>query len=419
MSEVYKVIYTGELKPGTKQALIIALFSEKFKLGRERAEKLIISGRSATLKKDIDLEKAQKYQEALEKLGLVIELDPKPPAEDPMDLPSELALAAFDSGDEDATEVLDPNMNPVGERCPKCGSAKMEMGICQDCGIVAAKYHAAQARETELVSQINPSDQSDQDEGNPYTTPEAELVQPMEDDMTGPHGVSAGHGFAWVAKGWWHFKQAPISWIVVILLWIVLTFAVSMIPILGPIAVNVLAPVLIAGLMIGCSEQDDGGDFTISHLFAGFSNNAGQTMMVGVFYLIFIILLFIGMFAFMFGNISQMAAAQSADPEAMAMMMFSPSTIIGILVAALLFIPVLMAYLFAPALIALNDMTAWEAMKASFMGCLKNVLPLFLYSLAAFVLMFVGMIPFGLGLLIVSPILISAIYSAYRDIYFS
>ncbi|MEW8506341.1 MAG: BPSS1780 family membrane protein [Candidatus Thiodiazotropha sp.] len=418
MSEVYKVIYTGELKPGTNRALIIALFSDKFKLGPEKAEKLIASGRSATLKKDIDLEKAQKYQEALEKLGLIIEIDPKPAVEEPMDLPSELSLAAFD-GDDDATEVLDSSMNPVGERCPKCGSAKMEMGICQDCGIVAAKYHAAQAREAELAAQIDEPDQSAQDAGNPYTTPEAELVQPVEGDMTGPHGVSAGHGFAWIAKGWWHFKQAPISWIVVILLWVVLTFAVSMIPILGPLVVNIMAPVLIAGLMIGCNEQDDGGDFSISHLFAGFSNNAGQTMMIGVFYLLFFIVLFIGMFAVMFGNISEMATLQSDNPEAMAMAMFSPTFVLTILVGALLFVPVLMAYLFAPALVALDDMTAWEAMKASFQGCLKNILPLFLYSLVAFVLMFIGMIPFGLGLLIVSPILISAIYSAYRDIYFS
>ncbi|MES9993025.1 MAG: BPSS1780 family membrane protein [Candidatus Thiodiazotropha sp.] len=418
MSEVYKVVYTGELKPGTNQALIIALFSDKFKLGPEKAEKLIVSGRSATLKKDVDLEKAQKYQEALEKLGLIIELDPKPPVEDPMEFPSELTLAAFD-GDDDATEVLDPNMNPVGDRCPKCGSAKMQMGICQDCGIVAAKFHAAQAREAELASQINEPDENAEDEGNPYTTPEAELVQPVDGDITGPHSVSAGHGFAWIAKGWWHFKQAPISWIVVILLWVVLTLVVSMIPILGPLAVNILAPVMIAGLMIGCNEQDEGGDFAISHLFAGFSNNAGQTMMVGVFYLLFFILLFIGMFAFMFGSFSDMAAAQADDPGAMAMMMFSPSFIIGMLVVALLFVPVLMAYLFAPALVALDDMTAWEAMKASFKGCLKNILPLFLYSLVAFGLMIVGMIPFGLGLLIVSPIMISAIYAAYRDIYFN
>jgi uncharacterized membrane protein len=203
-----------------------------------------------------------------------------------------------------------------------------------------------------------------------------------------------------------------------LIIWFALIFVVSLIPFLGAIAVNVLTPVLIAGLMIGCSEQDQGDDFSVSHLFAGFANNAGQAVMVGVFYLLFLILFLVGFGLLLFGSIGDLAA-QQGDPEAMAMMFFSPSFLIGILVASLLFIPVMMAYLFAPALVALEDMSAWEAMKASFMGCLKNILPLFLFSLAAFGLMIVGIIPFGLGMLIVSPMLIASIYAAYRDIYYS
>ncbi|MCU7877883.1 MAG: hypothetical protein KZQ84_13970 [Candidatus Thiodiazotropha sp. (ex Lucinoma borealis)] len=120
----------------------------------------------------------------------------------------------------------------------------------------------------------------------------------------------------------------------------------------------------------------------------------------------------------MFGSIGQLAS-QQADPEAMAMMLFSPSLVIGLIIASLLFIPIMMAYLFAPALVALEEMSAWEAMKLSFKACLKNILPFLLYSLVAMVLMIVGSIPFGLGLLIVSPILIGAIYSAYRDIFYA
>jgi uncharacterized membrane protein len=351
---------------------------------------------------------------------LIIELDPKPPKEMPEqpDKPSELTLVAFDNGDDDATEVLDSTLSPTSDRCPKCGSLNMEMGICQDCGIVAAKYNEAKAKSAEMPAQNMPQEDKWKAEENPYTPPEAELAQPMEVDMTGPQGVAAGNGFKWIGKGWWHFKQAPISWIVVLIIWFLLIIAASFIPFLGGLAVNILTPVFIAGLMIGCYEQDQGNDFSISYLFAGFSNNAGQAIMVGVFYLLFMILIFIGLGLVLFGSIGDLAA-QQGNPEAMAMMLLSPSFLIGILVASLLFIPVMMAYLFAPALVALDDMSAWEAMKASFMGCLKNVLPLFFYSLAAFGLMIVGFIPFGLGLLIVSPMLIASIYAAYRDIYYS
>lgn len=423
MSEVYKVIFTGKLRPDANQERIIGLFSEKFKLGPEKAKKLIFSGKAATLKKDLDREKAEKYQQALEKMGLVIELDPKPPIEesvesDAINIPSGLALEAIDNGDdEDATEVLDSSLLP-SNRCPKCGSSNMEMGICQDCGIVATKFLAAKARDAELASQIEAVNQGSEDESDPYTPPEAELVQPEEGEMEGPQSVPAGNGLAWIGRGWWHFKQAPLAWIVVMIVWIVLSLVVSMIPLLGFIAVTLLTPTLIAGLMVGCHEQDQGGDFSVSHLFAGFANNAGQSVMVGLFYLLFMVLFFVGFGAFMFGSIGQLAS-QQADPEAMAMMLFSPSLVIGLIIASLLFIPIMMAYLFAPALVALEEMSAWEAMKLSFKACLKNILPFLLYSLVAMVLMIVGSIPFGLGLLIVSPILIGAIYSAYRDIFYA
>ncbi|MCU7924694.1 MAG: hypothetical protein KZQ88_18550 [Candidatus Thiodiazotropha sp. (ex Dulcina madagascariensis)] len=424
MSEVYKVIFTGQLRPDADKERVIVLFSEKFKLGRERAEKLVHSGRPLSLKKDLDREKARKYQEALEKLGLIIEIDPKLPAGETAPEASSpasgLTLEAFDHGDEDATEVLDPSQVP-GDRCPKCGSGNMEMGICQDCGIVAVKYLAAQERHAESAARMETeqTEQTEQtEEEDPYTTPEAELVQPLEDEMDGPRGVPAGHGLAWVAKGWWHFKQAPIAWIAALIVWGVVSFIVSMVPLLGFIAANVLTPVMIAGLMIGCSEQDQGEEFSVNHLFAGFSNNAGQAMLVGLFYLLMIVLVGVSLMAFMFGSIGQIMSQETANPEAMAMMLFSPTFIIGLIVGSLLFLPIIMAYLFAPALVALEELSAWEAMKLSFMGCLKNLMPLTVYSLVSVGLVVVGSIPFGLGLLIVFPILTGAVYSAYRDIYY-
>ncbi|MET0055167.1 MAG: hypothetical protein ABW108_10170, partial [Candidatus Thiodiazotropha sp. 6PLUC10] len=74
MSEVFRVIYTGKVEPSADQARLVAIFSEKFKLGQEKAQKLVGSGRAVTLKKDLDREKALKYREALEKLGMVIEI---------------------------------------------------------------------------------------------------------------------------------------------------------------------------------------------------------------------------------------------------------------------------------------------------------------------------------------------------------
>ena len=74
---------------------------------------------------------------------------------------------------------------------------------------------------------------------------------------------------------------------------------------------------------------------------------------------------------------------------------------------------------FAPALVMLDDLSAFQAMKYSFMGCLKNLLPLFIFGFVSMMLLFVGSLPFMLGLLVVVPMLTAGVYAAYRDIYFS
>jgi uncharacterized membrane protein len=58
-------------------------------------------------------------------------------------------------------------------------------------------------------------------------------------------------------------------------------------------------------------------------------------------------------------------------------------------------------------------------MKASFMGCLKNILPFLVYGVIMFGLAIVASIPLALGWLVLGPMTIASVYTAYRDIYFS
>jgi uncharacterized membrane protein len=107
-----------------------------------------------------------------------------------------------------------------------------------------------------------------------------------------------------------------------------------------------------------------------------------------------------------------------AQDPATLLQVLGPGVLIGLLVGLLLFIPLSMAMLFSPALVLLDGMGPMEAIRQSFHGSLKNMLPLSVYGLAALGLLFLGAIPLGLGLLVVWPILTAAIYAAYRDIYF-
>ena len=93
------------------------------------------------------------------------------------------------------------------------------------------------------------------------------------------------------------------------------------------------------------------------------------------------------------------------------------SFFILILIGLALFIPLVMALYFAPALIVHHDLGAVDAMKLSFKGCLRNILPFLVYGVIAMILGFLASIPLMLGWLVLGPILAIAVYVAYRQIF--
>jgi uncharacterized membrane protein len=82
-----------------------------------------------------------------------------------------------------------------------------------------------------------------------------------------------------------------------------------------------------------------------------------------------------------------------------------------------LMIPLLMAYWFAPALVMMHDIAPMAAMKASFRGCLRNIVPFIVYFFVMVVLAFVAMIPIGLGMLVWIPVAMASNYVGYRRIF--
>jgi uncharacterized membrane protein len=81
-------------------------------------------------------------------------------------------------------------------------------------------------------------------------------------------------------------------------------------------------------------------------------------------------------------------------------------------------IPVVMAVWFAAPLIVFHERSAVEAMKESFTGCLKNILPFLLYGVIAMLLGILASLPVGLGWLVLGPVIAASVYTSYRDIYF-
>ena len=89
-----------------------------------------------------------------------------------------------------------------------------------------------------------------------------------------------------------------------------------------------------------------------------------------------------------------------------------------LLVMLALLLPLYMAMWFAPSLIVFHGQGPGEAMKYSFVACLKNIVPFFLYSVIFFLLSFVASLPAFLGWLVLAPVMAASLYTGYRDIFF-
>ena len=173
--------------------------------------------------------------------------------------------------------------------------------------------------------------------------------------------------------------------------------------VVGTLAVNFLMPVFAGGLLLGCKSLSEGGEFGIDSLFAGFKQNTGNLIMVGVFYLVGVIV--ITVLVFLIGGGAALTGGMIGRGPGVGMAV--GGFFLAMLVLLVLLVPLAM----------FRDVAPLEAMKASFFACLKNLLPFLVYGVILFVLCLIAMIPIGLGMLIMVPVMMGSVYASYVEIF--
>lgn len=252
-------------------------------------------------------------------------------------------------------------------------------------------------------TQMSPADAAD-------TAP---VVTQSERYVEGGRALEVGRGWAWIVEGWGYFRKNAGIWILLTVIFLALVVAFHVIPVIGWLATTLLVPVFVGGLMAGCQAIERGAELELAHFFAGFRRNTGQLMLLGLigFGLTAAVLapgmLIIGARGF--------SAAMTGDMTAMPML--GMTALLAFLLVLALMIPVNMALWFAPALVMLQDQSAPRAVGQSFRGCLRNIIPFLVYGIILFVLAMIASIPFGLGWLVLAPVVLASVYAAYRDIY--
>ncbi len=245
--------------------------------------------------------------------------------------------------------------------------------------------------------------------------------------------VPGSRGWRWLAEGWKIFRAGPVMWLALVFAYLMLMTAVSIIPFAGVVAALTMVPGISVGFMAASRVAGRGQPITLSLLFAGFRENVRPQLALGAVYFVSIVLL--------------LAASALADEGALARLMVtgarptpevvqSDGFLAALLIAATLYMPVMMMFWFAPTLVAWHSMPAGKALFFSLFACLMNWRAFLAYGMACtvvlfivpFMALFVLMLASGgtlrpvMGVLfplvlVLMPTLFASFYVSYRDIF--
>ncbi|MDR3300045.1 MAG: hypothetical protein LBU43_08645 [Candidatus Accumulibacter sp.] len=213
-----------------------------------------------------------------------------------------------------------------------------------------------------------------------------------------------------------------------------LTMAVvSAIPVLGQLAGFILIPSFSVSLMNACRQIDKKEELPPRVLFSGFNRNPRTLFTLGLIYVLSALAI-LGISAlFDSGLLFRMLVMDETPTREM---LEQTPMFVSAQLTAVLLIPVILAFWFAPVLAAWHDMSAGKSLFFSLVACLRNWRPFLLYALAVVVIaVFVPrlldvllrtvdksgqLLPIAITVtvsLILLPTLYASFYISYRDIF--
>ena len=238
-----------------------------------------------------------------------------------------------------------------------------------------------------------------------------------------PRRLAAGEGAAWWGESWRIFCAAPAVWIGIFVVFVLVSIALVMIPVIGSLAHTVLIPVLAGGVMLGCHALARGEPLRIGHLFEGFQGGRFTPLCVlGLLWLAVVCVTAIVMVAtiFLAFGVAGLEALANLDTTTLDYTALASAglavAIVGLIALAITLL-VAMAYWFAPALVVLNGEQPLAALRKSFEATWRNFGAFLLYGLIYIGLAIVATIPMGLGWLVLGPMLVGSCYAGWRTIF--
>ncbi len=220
----------------------------------------------------------------------------------------------------------------------------------------------------------------------------------------------------WLRTGFRLFYGSAIPWMGMSAAFFLASFGLSLIPIAGPIFLDLVTPLVMAAFMAASRSTESGEPAGILHIGAGLQDARNGLLTLGIAYMLGSQL--IGLIMRLVGGdaVAQLMSAV-VQPEAVSthdLARLLDQATPAITLGTVLFFPILLAIWFAPALVLFDGFAPGKALFWSLWSCLVNWRPMLSYGLLLSLLGAATLvIPFGLGLLVFLPVAMASTYAAY------
>ena len=183
-----------------------------------------------------------------------------------------------------------------------------------------------------------------------------------------PTAIALRDGWQWFHQGFARYRRNPVLMAFWVMAYWTLLGLLGLIPVLGDLFVAALAPVLLIGVLSGCRalDQEKTPPFTV--LFSGFGTRMQPLMGLGALHF----LLTIGALALTaIGDggalLHYLARGTLGEPD-MAMPAPEQLSLTGLLLALLAYLPIMLAFAYAPLLVAWRSFGLGKALFFSLVG---------------------------------------------------
>lgn len=184
------------------------------------------------------------------------------------------------------------------------------------------------------------------------------------DGNVNPPLNSSAKGWLWVKQGFLLFRQQPTEIMALFFAYMFTSLGLSLVPLIGQVLPLLLMPTLMMGFMQACRRVQNAEKVTVGVLFDGFRSPAfSRLLWLGVFYVLMAVLA-IAASSLMDGGMfwDVMVLQKEVDEAAIR----NSDMLSAALLAALAYVPALMAFWYAGALIMWNGMAVSKALFYSF-----------------------------------------------------